>query len=412
MKSNPASPPVRQDFPRLLFLTNEPPQTSGAGSIIFHRLFRDYPPDRLLVVSNRSLAPADQLLACKYIRLPLRADRLNRTRFWKWRAALRALGASRFTSLRRIDRSLGDFKPDGVIALMQDSWYYDLAARYARARHLPLVLFGHDLPHGFEPVAPWLRPWQRRRDIAVCRQAAACLCVSQGMVDYFRAEFDVRAEVLLPPRSDQTPAQAPEVCATLKHPGRLTLGYAGGLHYGYGEQLLRMLPVLRATGTRVEVFGPLPSGNLAALDQAGDVIHFHGYVSPPEAAWSALLGICDAVLQPYANPPGAQALQYRTHFPSKLGDCLSLGLPLLITGPAYASGVDWCARHPGCALIVDQAELDALAAALLRLRDDAALRVAFARHAQAVAGIFDAPALREQLYAVLRRPGSARPWPD
>jgi glycosyltransferase involved in cell wall biosynthesis len=396
------SAPEAPGLPRLLLLTNEPPLTVGAGSIVFHRLFSDYPPERLRVVTNAPPAPAEQRLACRYECLPLLADRLNRTRFWPWRGAARALGMGHLVSLRRIDRRLRDgFVPDVVVTLMQDSWMYDLAARYARRRRLPLVLFIHDLAFGFEPVAPWLRGSQRRRDVAVYRRAAARLCVSQGMADYFLSEFGAPGEVLLPPAADTPPSQTAEACRRLKKPGQLTLGYAGGLHYGYGEQLLAMLPVLRSTGTKIELFGPPPGGSVATLQAATDALHFNGYLTPPERAWEELLKRCDAVLQPYLNPAGGHALQYRTHFPSKLGDCLSLGLPLLITGPTDASGVKWCIQHPGCALVVSDPAPTALAAALRSLQSDASLRVALAGYAQNVAGAFEPLTLRTHLRATL-----------
>lgn len=397
------------ELPRVLLLTNEPPQTVGAGSIIFHRLFSNYPPDRLRVITNVRPPPVDQRLACHYAYLPLAADRLNRTRLWPWRAVLRNLGASRLTGLRRVDEALQGFTPDVVATLMQDSWYYDLAARYARRRKLPFVLLAHDVAHGFEPVPPWLQPRQLRRDAAVYRQAKVRLCISPGMLRYHEEVFGAPGEVLLPPRSDNGASQSPEACRQLKQSGILTLGYAGGLHYGYGEQLLRMLPVLRETGTMVELFGPKPGGSISSLNDATDVFHFNGYLSPPEVAWGELLRRCDAVLQPYLNPPGAHELQYRTHFPSKLGDCLALGLPLLITGPAYASGVSWCRQHPDCAMIVTDPAQETLAAGLRQLRDDPALRVHLAEQAQSRAVAFDAPALRKRLQVILTTLPTPRP---
>lgn len=388
-------------LPRVLFLTSETPHTAAAGAIVFHRLFRDYPADRLFVITNTPPPPAAGRLACAYATVPLAADRLNRTRFWPWRTAARVLGGATLVPLARIDRALAGFAPEVVVTLMQDSWYYDLAARYAHARGLPLVLFIHDVASGFEPVAAWLRPRQHARDAAVYRQAVRRLCISPGMVEHFKGEFGAGAEVLPPPRADDTPAQPPENCRRPRQPGRLALGYAGGLHYGYGEQLLRMLPVLRRTGTTVEVCGPLPGGILEPLRAATDVFHFHGYAATPEEAWRGLLARCDALLQPYLNPPGGHARQYRTHFPSKLGDCLALGLPLLVTGPAEASGMAWCLDHPGCALTVTSDAPADLETALHRLRNEPELRVALAGAAQRLAAHFDPAPLRVRLHRLL-----------
>lgn len=388
------------NLPRLLFISSESPHTRAPGAIVFRRLFRDYPPDRLLVVTNHPPPEGAERLACRYETVPLVADRLNRTRFWSWKAALRSLGGPDLIPLSHVESVLRGFRPQVVATLMQDSWYYDLAARYARKRRLPLCLFIHDLPHGFEPVAPWLAACQEARDRAVYRQAALRLGISPGMAEWFKEHYATPCDVLLPPRDD-IPVQAAGPVLSLKTPGRLTLGYAGGLHYGYGEQLLALVPVLRETGSRLEYFGPAPAGNVSSLAQAADVIRFNGYAPSPAEAWRTLGERCDAIIQPYLNPPGRHELQYRTHFPSKLGDCLSLGLPLLITGPAYASGARWCADNPGTALLLHDPQSSALKTGLVRLRDDASLRAQLAAGARRAADAFDANRLRHEWSARL-----------
>lgn len=390
-------------LPRVLLLSNEAPHTGAAGAIVLYRLFRDFPADRLLVVTNSVLSGTARRLKCRYEHLPLTADRLNRTRLWPWRPILRTLGASSLINLSRIDRKLAGFRPEVVVTLMQDSWFYDVAARYAAGSGLPLVLLAHDVAHGFEPVPDWLQQRQLHRDAAVYRQAKARLCISAGMAKYHQEIFDASGDVLPPPCSDETVSQSPEFCRTLKNPDGLTIGYAGGLHYGYGEQLLRMLPVFRATGTRIELFGPRPTGVLSPLLQATDVFHFNGYAATPEEAWRSLLHTCDAIMQPYLDTPGSHALQYRTHFPSKLGDCLALGMPLLITGPDYAGGVAWCRQRPGIALWAGGNDDESLRRALRRLQEDPGLRVTLAANAQVASEAFAPTPLRRQLTDVLVR---------
>jgi glycosyltransferase involved in cell wall biosynthesis len=401
--ASPAARRALRDAPAVLLFSAESPHSAAPGSIVLQRLFADYPVSKLRVVTNHPPPPDAEKLSCRYETVTLAADRLNRTRFAHWRPILRSLGAGALVRPRGLDAALDGFAPDVVVTLMQDSWYYDLAAEFAFRRGLPLVLLVHDLAHGFEPVPTWVRQRQHERDRRVARQACVRLCISAPMAEYFAAEFGAPAEVLWPPRSPEPVARPPHLAADLRRPGRLTLGYAGGLHYGYGEQLLRMLPVLRASGAHVEVFGPRPAGRVAALAAATDVFTFNGLAPSPAAAWRALLERCDVLLQPYLDPPGTHAQQYRTHFPSKLGDALSLGLPLLITGPRDASGVAWCAAQGACAWHVDDPSPAALTSALERLRDDPALRVELATRAQAAATRLDAATLRDQFYAHLHR---------
>lgn len=387
---------MKPRLPRLLLLSAESPHSSSPGGIVLQRMLSEYPSNRLLVVTNHLPPAGAERLACSYECLPLAVDRLNRTRLSPWRARLRAWGGPDWIKLERVDAAVGAFAPEVVVTVMQDSWFYDLAARYAFTRDLPLVVLIHDLQSGFEPVPRWLQARQHQRDKQVLRQASARLCISTPMTKFFAESFGLAAEVLPPPRSAQPIQQAPANAAHLRIPGQLTLGYAGGLHYGYGKQLLAMLPALRATNTKVELFCPTPGGSVAPLAEATDVFHFNGHAPTPQAAWQTLLARCDAILQPYLNPPGPHELQYRTHFPSKLGDALSLGLPLLVTGPEYASGLAWCVEHDRCALTVTDPGEAALVAALRELKENHALRQDLATRAVAAAAHLDATLIREQ----------------
>lgn len=386
-----------QMLPRLLFITSEAPHSLAAGSIVFHRLLSEYPQDRLCVVTNNPPPAGAEILGCRYATARLPVDRLNHSRFWLWRPLLRTLGGSRLLSLRGIKHAVGDFQPDLVVTLLQDSWYYDLASRYARRLGLPFWVVIHDLPAGFEAVPASFRRLQQRRDVEILRQAEVRLCISVGMACHLSQATGLSYDVMLPPRAAATPSQSPSLCRELKNPGRLTLGYAGGLHYGYGEQLLQMLPALRSTGSRLEIFGHPPAGRVSDLAKATDVLTFHPYASQPEKTWRKLLERCDVVLQPYLLPPDQHRQQYQTHFPSKLGDCLTLGLPLLITGPSDASGVVWCLAHPGSALVVSDSGTETLVLALRRLQEEPELRVRLAETAQRVADAFSAETISSQL---------------
>ena len=231
------------------------------------------------------------------------------------------------------------------------------------------------------------------------------------MQRWCRQHYGVNGHVLLPPAGEARARLVGEAAKPepLREPGRLTLGYAGGLHYGYGEQLLRLLPALRSTGARLHLFTDLPQGNVAQLARATDVVTWRGRQPTPESTWQRVAAECDVVLQPYLNPAGPHAVQYRTHFPSKLGDLLSLGRPVLMTGPEDASGVAWCRAHPDSAYCVTIDDPAVFADALLRLRDEPLLRCKLADGAATARAAFAAAPLRAQLHQHLRRAAGLTP---
>jgi hypothetical protein len=73
----------------------------------------------------------------------------------------------------------------------------------------------------------------------------------------------------------------------------------------------------------------------------------------------------------------------------------------VITGPVDAAGVAWCLARPVCAAVVTEPAVEAFAAALVRLRENAVLRVALATSAQAVSVAFSPATLRLQLLGAL-----------
>ena len=177
----------------------------------------------------------------------------------------------------------------------------------------------------------------------------------------------------------------------------LTLGYAGSVAYGYGEELVRLIPVLREVGARIRMFSPKPSRALDALNHAADVVEICGY-RPALEAWREIQETCDAVILPYMNPAEGNELLYRTHFPSKLTEYLALGMPVIVSGPEFATGVKWARGEGREGRSFERNHFDILKTApngavpcmsreelvgcLRRLRSDAELRMELAKRAR------------------------------
>ena len=112
---------------------------------------------------------------------------------------------------------------------------------------------------------------------------------------------------------------------------------------------------------------------------------------PVQELWRELLQTCDALLLPYPFDRAQSAL-YRTHYPTKLSEYYTLGLPVFLLGPGYATGIRWGLDHSGSALVVTSQDPKDWREALLRLKDDPALRAQLAAGAQRIAAASFAPA--------------------
>ncbi len=390
-------------LPRLLVLSHEVPQTVYAGGIVLHRLLRDYPPDRLLVMGP-SPHPDAGRLACRYEAVAPPLSRLHTTRLASLKRSLDAFGLLPNVSPAAVRRRLGGFAPQVVLSVMEER-LAAAAGRYAAAAGLPLVLVVHDRPELFEVVRPWARARQVRANAALYRSAAARLNVSPEMERHLHDLYGVGGDVMYPNRSETLTPRPPEASATLRDPPAFHVGYAGTQAYGYGSQLRRLAAALRGSPVRLRVYGHVDPATDPLAVGFPDVVDCRGRIPSADQLWATVQAECDAVVLPYAwSAADAPVELYRTHFPSKLTEYLALGLPVIVMGPPFATGVAWARRNPDAALVLGDDDPAAWAAALTALRGDGPRRVALARGAVAAGDRdFDPAAIRRAFLDHLRR---------
>ncbi|HEY1793412.1 MAG TPA: glycosyltransferase [Opitutaceae bacterium] len=360
----------------LLIISDEGPQTGTAGALLLHRLLSGYPPERLRVLADDVPTVGRPLPGVQYRRISPPWRRFERSRYNRLMRSLRAFNLVPHVADREFGRLLEGFRPDIVLCVMQHKAYYEEAHRFARSRGLPLVVVVHDINEEFEPVLPWAAAASRRRDAEFYGFAALRLCISPEMEAFCEKAYGARGTVLYPNRAEDLAPRAPEESRALRGPPALTLGFAGNLNYGYGEGILQMLPAVRAAGARVIIYGREPNGAAAPLRDATDCCEFRGFAERGEQ-WTSFKRECDAVWQPYPNPAGTMERLYRYHFPSKLPEYLALGMPLIVTGPDYATGLAWARRNLGPDLCASSAA--ELGAVLAGLASSGEKRVALAR---------------------------------
>ncbi len=351
---------------RILILSGAVPQTWYAGSLLLCRLLQHHPPGSLKAVGPRP-QPSSETLACTYAELtPAASSRLDLTRLAELKRSLQAMSPVGRIPDARVDDAVGDFQADVVVTLMERFDYVQAAHRFCRRRGLPLAVIAHDRLESFERVYPAFASAQRRRFAQVYRDAAVRFCISPEMEECLSAAYGAPGTVLYPNRSDELTARPVDDSADLKAPPRLTIGYAGALNYGYGERIAAVMPLLASAGFTLRVYSREAPPSIDGVVYAGS---FRRTLD----LWDQLKSECDLVWLPYSYSGELRSL-YETHFPSKLTEYLALGMPTLITGPAYATGVRWGLRHPDAAVTLADERPEQIHEALVGLRASASLR--------------------------------------
>jgi glycosyltransferase involved in cell wall biosynthesis len=290
-----------------------------------------------------------------------------------------------------------NFKPAAVVHVFSSLPYSEAAFSYSRRFSVPLVLIVHDDPEEFNGSYAWAGNLLRRQLRRIYRHAASRLCVSHELERVLQERYGAAGNVMYPSRSEAIFPRPPQASLSLKEPGRLTLGFAGGLSYGYGPRLLELVPLLRKARTRVRVYG----GNLPATD-CSDVLLNQGRLDTPEEAWARIKHECDAVLLPYCFPNHGHQNLYRTHFPSKLPEYLALGMPVIIAGPGYAAGVKWGMRNPESCIVITEQDGEEWINVLTQLRNDGPLRLRLSQSSVAAENRdFDPVAIRSSFQKLL-----------
>lgn len=380
-------------YPNILIFSEEIPQTIHAGCILLYRLLKDYPSDKLLVIGPSALAKA-QTLKCRYETFSPVGERLTRTRFDRLPRTLRAWSLLPYGSLQPL---LKDFKPSVVVTVMQSQAYFLQAYKYAKANRLPLVLILHDDPEIFDRVYSFSKRRKKSINTCVYRYASKRLCISPEMAIHLEKVYGTSGDVLYPNPSEHITPRPLIECATLKKAPLLTIGYAGSLAYGYGHRLTQIIPALTKVGAQLYIYAdPINSWTKS------NEVSFRGKAEVPETTWEKMKQECDIVLLPYSFEDYEAHNLYRTHFPSKLPEYLSLQMPVIITGPDYATGVKWGINHPQAALTIATAKEEAFVKALQNVRQSPELRTSLAMNALKARNVdFDPAAIRERFYQFL-----------
>ncbi len=394
----PVQPVSAGQLPRLLYLGDVPVESSYHGSALLYRLLQNYPPERLRIVEGnlRCSLPERRLARVPYGFVQVGWSRPLYTRFNRWATAAYSVAARwRAGAVRK---TLRGFQPEGVLTVTHE-FLWLTAARYAQSAALPLHLICHDDWPNIAQVPPRFRTWLNRQFGTAYYQAASRLCVSPYMAEEYQRRYGVSGTVLYPSRAADAPQfdAPPERLRT--NDGPLTVAFAGTINSpGYSRSLRQLAECLQQTGGRLLLFGPLDEAGAAAAGLARGNVQLRGMV-PSTELLNRLRAEADVLFVPQsfaARDRECSALS----FPSKLTDCTSVGIPLLIYGPPYCSAVRWARENAGVAVVVDEDDQQHLQTALRAFSASTARRHELGARAQNVGQRFFS---NEPVVAAFRR---------
>ena len=359
-------------FPRLLYVGDVPVEASYHGSALLHRLLSDYPRERVTIVETATPSqPQRRLVGVNYISRPIGKQRWLNTRFHPYAT----LWFSQVGD--RLGLSLNGIEFESVLTVVHGFGWL-AAARIAREKNVPLHLMVHDDWPRAADIAPRFRTWLDKRFASVYRQARSRLCVSPAMSRAYLERYGQPSDVIYPSWSRDAAEFEGPPARLARNDKPFTIAFAGTINSGgYIRALLTLQDALRAHGGRLLIFGPLTTEAARESGLDDPMTEVRGLL-PATELLTRLREEADALFVPMSFD-ACDRTNMELAFPSKLADCTSTGLPLLIYGPGYCSAVTWARENPDVAEVVE-AE-DELNRAVEQLASDPAKRLALGTRA-------------------------------
>lgn len=372
-----------------LFLSwKVPPDTSGSA-IIVGNLAKQFANGEMVVAGERpyrkpAVAWKDEWPEILYLTTGW-PDTKRGARWWRW-LQLPAL-------IIRCWKVVKHYRCARIMVVFPSEEY--LVAGYATSMltGIPMYAYFHNT------YVEQLQPRSVHRRFAswlqakIFARAVHTFVMSEGMVELYRERYpQLRCSPLVHSFNEDLPEFVP--LAPPRTPPRFVM--CGNVNESCADAAVRMCAaILQIKGTLSIVSGT-PKSHLKSLGILSAQVE-HKTVSRDLVLNE--LQEAEIVLLPHGFTGGLSEEEYRTIFPTKTIELLISGRPILAHAPANCYLARFLQEHD-CALVVDVPQVEAVLAAIERLRNDANLRSRLVRNALKAAETFRAARVASTLRSI------------
>ncbi len=267
-----------------------------------------------------------------------------------------------------------------------------LASRMAGARFYPYLF--DDFRHKWLG-SPLTSRFARAMEPLVIRGAAGVIVPNEFLANALRRRYDVEATIVRNACAlDAYVEELPPAASHARPDAGVEIVFTGAVyeaHYDAFSRLLQALERMPPPSGRLHVYSPTAPSTFANRSLVGPLLH-HGYVS--SGTIPAIQRTADVLFLPLAfEAPYPEVIA--TSAPAKMAEYLAAGVPIIVHAPRESFLASYFGRHD-CGIVVDEPSVEALVDALVRVRDDAALRLRLASAARQRAVVdFDIARARE-----------------
>jgi len=386
-------------MPRVLLVSRFLPPLATGSAVIVDNLSRAFARDEIVLAGKE---PSDRLPHNRVPELPP-VVAVEGPRVW----SIRGRGARYLALLpapwvaRRLARLIRSERCQAVVGVYPDASYLYAAWAASRKTGTPFYPYLHNTY--LDAQQSWvLRAFARWLQPRVFRDAAPVFVMSEGMLEFYRERYPNLRSASALVHSFAEPIPAFRIPPMRSRP---VFAFSGNINPSCAEAARRLC----------QVVGSLPGAQLrfytgqrqADLEQRG--------VWQPNATCRRrldrpsllrALAESDVLLLPHGFTGEFSPVEYQTIFPTKTIEYLISGRPILAHTPPGAFLTRFLKTHD-CALVVEQPDPAAVAAAICSLREDTALRSRLVRNALLAARQFQVSRVAAHLREVLTAKNSS-----
>lgn len=355
------------------------PAPTSAGSILLCRMLRDYPKEKLLIISPN--AEKENIIRARYrVKIPVYPlTRLFKTRFNNlWYSIIvlwQELERKIFKGIPKyLSNTIKNFKPEAILTVaLAGGWLQ--AEGISKKLNIPLHLIVHD-DHHFDNFwfAP-LKKWGQSRFAQCYREATTRFCISKPMERAFKKRYGVAGTVLMPCRAKDTPFFKRPNPKTLVNTKNFLIAYAGYLSKENFERLATVGATLSSKNCRLLAFTTFKPPH---------------HLEKSAVEWRRQLPSSELIRWLHKNAGLLLLLTdfsktnretIQTLFPSKMADYTASAVPILAVAPRDASISRYIRSNPCTAYILNNSSPKIIAQTILDLKTAPWKRKELAEHA-------------------------------
>jgi len=357
-----------KEWPRVVIAARSAPPSSKASAQVMERLLQGVESHFLFVHAADGVERGGYPARCSAV-TSMFAERTAASPLWRFGPL-----AWYAPALRAVQEAVREHQADVVMGWYPDLAFCVAACEAARRMRKPFVLSLCDLMTESR-VNPVERLWGRAIERRIFGHAAAVICLTDAMRDFYAPRWGAKCHVIPHAVSSEEIEAALKSRPSLDVRKPATITFAGGVYQARADALLCIKAAvdrLNADGVKVRL-NILGSNNARRLAQEGllganvDVCFVEG-----RDAFMAALRQSDVLLSTIAFQSD-YPLQGRTCFPTKTFDYFLAGKPLLVLAPPDTCYADYMRAHD-CALLVDTLRTDLAVEALRLLLSEGELR--------------------------------------